>query len=438
MSRCKVDPSIGRVEVEGFAFPLGVYPVETLKPRAGYTLAFEPADGDDGESRPGRDDADILGNDTDPKADRESDDVDYGSSFEGSYGEAEREGGAQGGEWEEWPDRYVFDILVPTQRVEPLFRALFALMPGRIFPILDVLGHDEYREVDPYVSYDLLGTDRFIDAIRRFRGFFYEDGLVGFGAMSDQPFLYIFVDEHKIITVRAEVPLRERIEQILAAFDLEQIEEITGADSVTHEHRSVLEAPQDRLDLLSADEIVEDLQEEWRLELNINPDTNVDESGTDLGITGWRCIVRVDPPPPEQAVRPDPLTDEPELPAETLISQAGSIPPESPTQTGADVSAPPATPDAQSNTVLPPSRYAEVLLTADSLNNAQDLSLQAIMDLPGSEADLAWLELGGEPFVLLLTADRLHPEHFVRVVEQTTGKTPEFAETRIWHGAWMT
>jgi hypothetical protein len=430
MARCKVDPAIERVEVDGFPFPLGVYPVEPLKARAGYTLAFEPADGDESGSGPGREQGEPLGESDNEFESGLSDSFGGGLDGEPSHG---------GNEWEEWPDRYVFDILVPTTRVEPLFRALFALMPGRIFPILDVLGHDEYREVDPYVSYDLLGTDRFIDAIRRFRGFFYEDGLVGFGAMSDQPFLYIFVDEHKILTVRAEVPLRERIEQILAAFDLEQIEEISGADSVTHEHRSVLEAPHERMDLLSADEIVEELQEEWRLELNVNPETNVDEEGNDLGMTGWRCLVRVDPPPPEQAMLPEPSNEPAPSPTEELASKAGQVPLASTEPTG-EVSGPPSESPSDAalvTTVLPPSRYAEVLLTADSLLSSQDLALQAIMDLPGGETDLAWLELGGEPFIVMLTADRLRPENFSKAVREATDKTPNLAEARIWHAAWV-
>src|SRR5690606_20568582 len=100
-----------------------------------------------------------------------------------------------------------------------------------------VLGHDAYREVDSLVSYDLIGQERFMDAIRRFRGFFFEDGLVGFGAMSEEPFIYIFVDEHKLITVRVETALKEKVEQVLATFDLQPVDEIAGADSVAHEHR---------------------------------------------------------------------------------------------------------------------------------------------------------------------------------------------------------
>ena len=45
MARCRVDKSIERLVVDGFAFPLGVYPVEQMTPKQGYTTTFESADG---------------------------------------------------------------------------------------------------------------------------------------------------------------------------------------------------------------------------------------------------------------------------------------------------------------------------------------------------------------------------------------------------------
>ena len=119
-SRSRIDESIERVELGGFAFPLGVYPVEKMTPRTGYSLSFEASEGGDTGV-------------------------------------------------EEWPDRYVFEIAVSAKRVDSVCRALFAALQGRVYPILDVLGQDAYREVDSYVSYDLIGLDRFLDAVRRYR-----------------------------------------------------------------------------------------------------------------------------------------------------------------------------------------------------------------------------------------------------------------------------
>jgi len=255
MSRYKIDDSIERKEMENFSFALGVYPIKRMRPRPGYIVEFESADGDAGTPE----DISTLG---------------------------------ASGEWEEWPDRFLFDICITHSRVRSLCRLLFRLLPGRIYPILDILGRDEYREIDPYIAYDAVGIDRFLETLTVYGDWLYEDGLVGFGAMSLDPFLYIFLDEHKVITIRAEFDLKPRIEKVLHAFDLHAIDEIRAADASEHEHRGILITPKDDTTLLSTDEIVEDLRDLWRLQLNIDPTVNVDDKGKDLGITGWYCVGR--------------------------------------------------------------------------------------------------------------------------------------------------
>lgn len=331
MARCRADSSIQRVTVDGFAFPLGVYPIEAMAPRQGYSVDFEPADGDSGE----------------------------GSA-----------------EWEEWPDRYVYDIVIGADRLEALTRGLLALLPGRVYPILDVLGQDAYREVDPYISYELVGMDRFTDALRRYRSFFFEDGLSGFGAMVTEPFLYVFIDEHKIITVRAETELREKVEKLLHAFDLEVVESPAGADAAAHEHRGVLEAPEDRPDLLTAEEVVEHLRDEWRLTLNVDAETNVDDEGTDLGITAWRCIVRV-------------AADEQER-----------------------------------------CRYVEAFITAGSYRRAEELAMEAADTFrPPDQPE--WYE------AMLVSADRLTPEGLAEALKKAGAPAPESGSEGIISQGWL-
>ncbi len=354
--RCRADTSIERVVIDGFSFPLGVYPVEAMTPKQGYTVEFEPSDG---------------GEDADP-GDRGSDG--------GTAEEPDREGaggaGAAGSGWEEWPDRYVFDIVLSAERVEPLVKALLALLPGRIYPILDYLGLDAYREVDPYISYELVGMERFIDALRRYRAFFFEDGLCGFGAMIDEPFLYVFVDEHKIITVRAEPELKEKIEKLLAAFDLEPTEHPAGADSASHEHRAVLVTADDRPDLLTVDEIVEHLRDEWRLVLNVDPDTNLDEEGHDLGLTPWHCLIRVAAEGEEK------------------------------------------------------SRYAEAVLMADCLRTAEELAMEAVESLRPENIE-EWED------IFVVASDRLSDETLAETLK-TRGHTKPVSkeEGLIWCG-WL-
>lgn len=306
MGRCVLDTTIARKEIAGFKFPLGVYPIETMSPRPGYAVNFEAADGD---------------NNT--------------------------------GDWEEWPDRYAYEVVVSADRLDALCRTLFSLLPARIFPILDIIGHDAYREIDPFISYDLCGLDRFLECIARYRPWLFEDGLCGFGAMCDDPFFYVFLDEHKILTIRAVPEMKERVERVLHAFDLTEVESPAGADAAAHEHRGVLSAPDDRPDLFAPDEIIERLREEWRLVLNVDAESNVDDEGNDLGSTAWRCVVR--------ALIEVPKRDEGVL------------------------------------------RYAEVLVHADCIAQAETVAREAAMK-----------ELGGEQTVhfepLVVTADRVLPK----------------------------
>jgi len=240
------------------SYPLGVYPVEPSQARAGYTVEFEPADSGEDE---------------------------------------------QDAQWEEWPDRYAYEVVISADRLEALTRAVIGLLPSRVYPILDYLGHDAYREIDPYIAYEPVGLDRFMDGLRAAGPFLFEDGMCGFGAMCDDPFVYFFIDEHKIMTLRVVPENRDRAERILSAFDLHEVEEPRGADAVEHWHRSVVVAPEERPELLSADELVELLRDQWSLTLNIDPNENVDDEGRELGLTGWRCLVRADLPGPEGGVR---------------------------------------------------------------------------------------------------------------------------------------
>ena len=248
MTHAEAHGDVNRIEEGGFQYPLGVRPLDLLQPKQGFAITFETADGGD-----------------------------------------------EPGGWEEWPDRYVFEVFVSADRLASLTRALFALLPGRVYPILDMLGEDAHREIDPYIAYELVGLDHFLAEFERRRDWLLEDGLVGFGAMSAEPFLYIYMDEHKIVTVRAAVELKPAIEQTLRAFDLDELDEIAAIDSVAHEHLSVLPDPADATEpVLSAYEAqLEELLDAWRLVLNVDDLSNVDEDGTPLGVTPWRLTLRL-------------------------------------------------------------------------------------------------------------------------------------------------
>jgi hypothetical protein len=336
MPGIEIDKTLQRTTVGEFAFPLGVYPVETMEPMPGLYTQFEHADGAD-------------------------------SFLSGSTPDAFED-------WEEWPDRMMFDAMVSSERIPALMRMLMTLLPARVFPILDVLGVDAFREIDPYIAYDPVGLDKMIEGVRMFGPWLFEDGLVGFGAMSVDPFVYVFLDEHKIATVRVQLDMQERVEKIMEAFGLQSVPEIRGADAVAHEHRSALYAPPEREDLVTAEEIVEQLRRQWLLQLNIPTDSNVDDDGNELGITAWRCVVR--------------CLDDPE---------------------GLDT-------------------YAEVFLAADSLDTAESLATEAIAAEPPNEE--GWIEI--DPTNL----DRVLPEEFAKMLG-ITASAVDLSTNRVheikWH-----
>jgi hypothetical protein len=391
MSRCRVDPELARTVIDGFAFPLGVYPIEPMRPLPGYIVEFEPAD------------AGV---------------------------------GGEEGQFEEWPDRYVFEVVISAERLEPLCRSLLGLFAwgssrgaslagggGRVYPIVDYLGHDQYREVDPYISYDLIGADRFLDAIRRYRGFFFEDGLCGVGAMIDEPFLYIFIDEHKIVTIRCEPHRREKVERILQAFDLELLTPANppaGADAAAHEHRTIMVTADDRPDLLTADEIIETLRDEWNLVLNVDPEANLDEEGRELGVTPWRCLVRVGSEEPLD--RPG---GESQGAAAGTAGESGGEPP-----SGGDREPGSESADNRSYDRAAHTAYIDVVLTAGSLRAAEEMAMDAADEMA---PEGMWDE------ATVVFADRVRPEmiqEFIRTHQKTTPENSRPEERIIWTG-WL-
>ena len=315
MNTCLPDPTLERKTVKGFKFPLGVYPVEPMTPVVGYSSEFEPADNEE-----------------------------------------------EMGDWEAWPDQYVFDIVMPSERVEAFWHQVFAMMPGRVFPIIDYIGHDAYREIDPYMAYEPIGKEKIIDGVRAFRPFFFEDGMVGFGAVSEDPFIYIFIDEHKIITVRVESQFKAKIEQLLEAFGIESCPEPAGADSAAHEHRSILVSSPDQPELLVGDQILERMRDSWRLILNVDPETNVDDEGTELGITPWRCLARY-------------ATDQ-----------------------------------------MPDEQYTEVILLACCIRQAEEMVQQCIASMFESKSE--WLD------IVVLSTDRLSEEQYETILDESPDLKP--------------
>lgn len=76
------------------------------------------------------------------------------------------------------------------------------------------------------------------------------------------------------------------------------------------------------------------------------------------------------------------------------------------------------------------SRYAEVLVTASCLREAEDLAVDSIL----ADMDVEQFE---EP--LVVAADRLGPKEFTRELgREPTGDQSEFGQAKIWAQRWLT
>jgi hypothetical protein len=195
--------------------------------------------------------------------------------------------------------------------------------------------------------------------------------------MCYDPFVYVYLDEHKILTVRVETALREKVERILEAFDLSAGVEGGGVDAVAHEHRSVLLCPPERPDLMTGEELIEEFCDLWRLRLNVDRDRNIDDAGRELGMTAWRCIIR------------------------RQMSEGAQI------------------------------DYAEVLAAAASLDEAETLSLDASLgsgpEAGDEQADEDW------PRAQLVQADRITPEQ----LETLLSRRADLTASRVLGVRWL-
>lgn len=239
----RIRNDIDRAVVDGFALPLGFERGEGAAPRQGYTVSYNNATGDD-------------------------------------------------------PDTYTFQIVVSHERLAPLCEKCFELLPQEIYAILEIGSRDAYRSVDVFLSVETVEADHFRDVWRHYASFLLEDGSVAAGANAEDPFVEVFVDQRKCLLVHVPLAMGDDVEALLQEFGLEQVAETwpepnTGEDlSYWPQVRPVLDVS-DELNP-DVDELLLELRHEWSLQLNIDPDRNLDDSDRELGMTLWHAVVIVE------------------------------------------------------------------------------------------------------------------------------------------------
>ncbi|MBC23757.1 MAG: hypothetical protein CMJ32_07575 [Phycisphaerae bacterium] len=243
MREFRLQQELSRYRVGGFALPLGIIPGDMIEPVQGYTVTYNA------------------------------------------------------GEHEE-PDTYTFHAVVSHERIMRLVNDAFELLPDSVIPIIEIGSRDAYRSLDVYVSQIELPIQEFMESWHRYKAVLLEDASIGIGANSNEPYLEVFLDCWKGVAIHAPLEMRQSIETLLAEHGLEEVQSTwqdnAEGDDVTHSGvREVLEIVDD--ESADLDELLHRLREELALDLNIDPESNCDETGRELGMTLWQAVIVAEP-----------------------------------------------------------------------------------------------------------------------------------------------
>lgn len=243
MRNFRIRSDLKRVVIEDFALPLGVGRLDASPPTQGFTIKFEP--GEDGE-----------------------------------------------------PDTYAYQVVVTHEQVRPVLHSLFELLPSEVNPLVEIGSVDAYRSIDVYVSAEPIFIDDFKNVWNNFEPILLEEVSIGAGVTVEEPFLEIFVDAWKSITVHSPEELRSEIESVFERHGVEEVPQTWPDDPFDefdppYRMREILLIEDEHSPDL--DEFLLQLRTEWGLQLNVDPDSNVDDAGRELGHTLWHAIAMAEP-----------------------------------------------------------------------------------------------------------------------------------------------
>jgi hypothetical protein len=242
MEPFRLRTDLKRAVIDGFALPLGIAPGPIRVPTPGYTITYSN----------GKDDE---------------------------------------------PDTYSFYAAVSHERIAPVVRRALGLLPEAVYGIVEISSRDAYRPVDVYIGDREIPRRQFLASWRQCEPVLLEDASIAAGANSESPFVEVFLDQWKGLSIIVPLPMREEVESILQGSGLEEVAETwpVGDDNPGLEEsqiRPVL-APSGP-DAADIDDVLQMLRWGWRLELNVDPDRNVDDGGRELGMTLWHAVVGVE------------------------------------------------------------------------------------------------------------------------------------------------
>jgi len=243
MSAYRLRNDLERIRLGAYALPLGIEPVDVCSPVQGYTITYNQGSDDE-------------------------------------------------------PDTYTFHIVVSHERLRPILHRAFDLLPEWVSPILEVDSYDAYRTVDVFIGREdspITKAD-FLSTWTEFEPFLLEEGAVGAGANSDEPFIEIFLDQWKGVSIHVPLDMRNEVADMLHhEFELDEVQETWPAEQETGQYDATIRPVLDLTDeeAPGLEDVLLELRRRWIMELNVDPDRNLDETGRDLGLTLWHATILV-------------------------------------------------------------------------------------------------------------------------------------------------
>ncbi|MEE8458467.1 MAG: hypothetical protein V3S08_01270 [Phycisphaerales bacterium] len=241
MTPFSLRPDIERTVINGFALALGITPGDVTPPTVGYTIAY--ASGHDDE-----------------------------------------------------PDTYSFYVAVSHEQVALILQKAFALLPEEVCAIVEISSRDAYRQTDVFLSQEEISKRDFLRTWDQWQPILLEDGSIAAGANSESPFVEIFVDQWKGVSIIVPLDMHDDVERLLASAGLNEVQETwaLGDENPALDNAQIRPVLAD-LDGMAADidDVLMELRHDWGMELNIDPDTNVDGGGRSLGLTLWHAVLGV-------------------------------------------------------------------------------------------------------------------------------------------------
>ncbi len=192
------------------------------------------------------------------------------------------------------PETSTYTVAVSHELVRPLLHEFMRLLPSQVSGLMELGSRDAYREVDVYIGHPI-ELEHFRGAWDLFEPILLEDATIGVGVNAVDPFFEIFLDQDKRLIVHVDPSWGNRVEGLFRKYNVQRrhdddIQPIPRDTPVRV--RSVLEQREGWL--ADPDHLLLALQASWQLELDDDPDRNLDARGRDIGYTLWRGLVLVD------------------------------------------------------------------------------------------------------------------------------------------------